>query len=157
MKTSMLNALVAVLAWVGLPACNPNSIGRPCVNPTGVAPLGVQVASPALECPSRLCLLQPTITNAGGQPLQSVRATCTAGCATDADCDAETQALCTDNNGVQHNYVCAVVTAVGTFCCKKLCMCPLDLQANFNKAPDGGVQTPPECDPAQTPNSTCHH
>jgi hypothetical protein len=146
MKTSMLNALVVVLLWVGLSACDKNAIGRACVNPTGVAPVGVQVSSPALECPSRLCLLEPFPAN-GPMSLMTARATCTAGCMTDADCDAETQALCTDSKGVQHNYVCAVVTAVGTFRCQKLCMCPLDLKVNFNEAPDGGVETPDACGP----------
>ena len=150
MKAFLLCALVAVVVGVGFFSCNPNSIGRPCVNPTGVAPLGTQVSSPALECPSRLCLIHPVTNNATGQAsTDTARSTCTAGCETDDDCDAETQAGCTDSKGVQHNFVCAVATVVGTaFCCRKLCICPLDLEDNFNKVPDGGVKLPDACDRA---------
>jgi hypothetical protein len=48
---------------------------------------------------------------------------------------------------VQHQYVCAVPTTVGSgFCCRKLCMCPLDLQPGFNQDPaTGKVITPSNC------------
>src|SRR6476646_10455728 len=108
MKAFLLCALVAIVVGAGFFACNPNSIGRPCVNPTGVAPLGTQVSSPALECPSRLCLIHPVTDQTGMASNMNARSTCTAGCEQDSDCDAETQALCQDAKGVQHNYVCAV-------------------------------------------------
>jgi hypothetical protein len=60
MKALLLSTLVALVVGAGFFACNPNSIGRPCVNPTNAAPLGTQVSSPALECPSRLCLIHPS-------------------------------------------------------------------------------------------------
>jgi len=155
MRAFTLCALVAVVVGAGFFACNPNSIGRPCVNPSGVAPLGTQVSSPALECPSRLCLIHPVTSATGQTSTYNARSTCTAGCQDDSDCDAETQALCTDSKGVQHNYVCAVATIVGPFCCRKVCICPLDLEDNLNKVPDGGVKTPDSCDRAKTPNTTC--
>jgi hypothetical protein len=155
MRAFMLCTLVALVAGAGFFACNPNSIGRPCVNPTGVAPLGTQVSSPALECPSRLCLIHPVNNATGQMSTDNARSTCTAGCENDDDCDAETQSLCKDAKGVQHNYVCAVATVVGAFCCKKLCVCPLDLEDNLNKVPDGGVKTPEACDRSKNPDLTC--
>ena len=63
-----------------------NHVGRPCE--VGTTPLGgssgqiVTVSSPALECPSRMCLL------AGGNPTpQGTGALCTAGCESDVDCE----------------------------------------------------------------------
>jgi hypothetical protein len=141
-------------------ACNPNSIGRACVNPTNAAPLGTQVSSPALECPSRLCLIQPPNASSGASTDADggtiARSTCTAECETNDDCDAETRAQCHDANGKTYNYVCAVATQVDPrFCCKKLCICPLDLVDGVNKAPDGGIITPYSCDPNLNKNPTC--
>src|SRR4051812_18739833 len=114
MKALILCALTVGLIGLGFVACNPNSIGRTCVNPSGQAVLGTQVSSPALECPTRLCLLQPSGSNGqdGGD-----RATCTAPCDNDGDCDAETKAKC------GAGFVCAVATEAGPFCCRKLCIC----------------------------------
>jgi hypothetical protein len=158
MRALLLCALVGLVVGVGLLACNPNSIGRPCVNPTNAAPLGTQISSPALECPSRLCLIQPgnsseiTTGQDGGA---NARSTCTAGCESNDDCDAETRALCKDSSGVTHNYVCAVATTTGPFCCKKVCICPLDLVVGVNTSPDGGVVTPYACDKSVNKNITC--
>src|SRR3954471_21462161 len=102
MKALLWCALVAGVVGAGFFACNPNSIGRPCVNPGGQAVLGTQVSSPALECPSRLCLLQP----ASGQDA-GFRATCTADCENNGDCDAETKAEC------KAGFACAVATQAG--------------------------------------------
>jgi len=103
--------------------CNPNSIGRICINPQGSAPGGPQVISPALECPSRLCLIEPAnATSTGGVE----RKTCTAECETNDDCDPETTEHCATG------FVCAVPTQVGNFCCKRLCICRDDLTEGFN-------------------------
>jgi hypothetical protein len=139
--------------FLGFSACNPNSIGRPCVNPGGQAVLGTQVSSPALECPSRLCLLQPTDGGAqdGGAQVSGYRATCTAECENNGDCEAETKAEC------KNGFVCAVATTTGKFCCRKLCVChdDLDPTPGGNVDSDGRVITPTACDPAQNPNITC--
>ena len=103
--------LILGAAGLGFFGCNPNSIGRPCVNPSGQAVLGTQVSSPALECPSRLCLLQPPTGSS-----KEARQTCTATCESDGDCDAETKASC------KAGFVCAVATQAGPFCCRKLCI-----------------------------------
>jgi hypothetical protein len=155
MRAFVLCALVALVVGAGFFACNPNSIGRPCVNPTNAAPLGTQISSPALECPSRLCLIQPAQTTGMMGETDNARSTCTATCETNDDCDAETRQLCKDSSGKTYNYVCAVATQAGPFCCKKVCICPLDLVDGVNKSPDGGVITPFSCDPKQNPNPTC--
>lgn len=153
MRALLLSTLVAAVVGAGLFACNPNSIGRPCVNPGGQAVVGTQVSSPALECPSRLCLLQPPNASTGntgqGTDGGSYRATCTAECQHDSDCDAETKAYCPSG------FVCAVATTTGNFCCKKLCICRTDLVEGTNVDPDGGTIVPFSCDPKQNPMPTC--
>ncbi len=159
MRAFTLCVLVGLVVGAGFVACNPNSIGRPCVNPTNAAPLGTQISSPALECPSRLCLIQPPNASTGdqsGDGGMTSRSTCTAECSSNDDCDAETRSQCKDQNGKTYNYVCAVATVTDPrFCCKKLCICPLDLVAGVNLGPDGGVQTPYYCDPKLNPSPTC--
>jgi hypothetical protein len=153
MRALLLCALVAGVVGAGLFACNPNSIGRPCVNPGGQAVLGTQISSPALECPSRLCLLQPPNASTGqtgqGSDGGTFRATCTATCNNDGDCDAETLAYC------KAGFNCAVATQAGPFCCKKVCICKSDLVEGVNVDPDGGTIIPFSCDPKQNPMPTC--
>jgi hypothetical protein len=164
MRAFLLCSVVALSVGAGFVACNPNSIGRQCVNPTNAAPLGTQISSPALECPSRLCLIQPN-NGSGGDADGGVgvaRSTCTAECSNNGDCDAETRDSCIDVDGkiskagTRLNYVCAVATVTDPrYCCKKVCICPLDLVDGVNKAPDGGVITPFACDPKVNTNITC--
>jgi hypothetical protein len=152
MRALVWCTVLAAAAGAAFWACNPNSIGRPCVNPAGSDVRGTQISSPALECPSRLCLLQPA-GGAAGSDDAGVRATCTAFCNNDGDCDPETKQYC------QAGFVCAVAATAGNFCCRKMCVCKDDLQDNINRDPvDGGVILPAVCDPAtytggQTP--TC--
>jgi hypothetical protein len=79
------------------------------------------------------------------------RATCTATCDNDGDCDAETKAYC------KAGFVCAVATQAGPFCCRKLCICRDDLVPGVNSdgIPDGGTILPFSCDPSQNSNITC--
>jgi hypothetical protein len=77
------------------------------------------------------------------------RATCTAECQHDSDCDAETKMFC------KEGFACAVATQAGPFCCKKLCICKGDLVEGVNVDPDGGTIIPFSCDPKQNPNPTC--
>jgi len=141
-------ALVALFT-VASTGCNPNSIGRPCINANQNAATGTQIASPALECPSRLCLIQATTedTGQGGS-----RNTCTASCESDDDCDAETKEYC------QSGFRCAVATQVGRFCCRKFCVCNDDLVPGFNvmgDPPDQVIITPHACDPTGDAIITC--
>lgn len=146
MRALLLCTVVAAVVGAAMFACNPNSIGRPCVNPGGQAVQGTQVSSPALECPSRLCLIQPANASSGniGQGTDGgvFRATCTATCNHDNDCDPETTKYC------KEGFNCAVAVTTGPFCCRKICICKGDLVQGVNVDPDGGTITPPSCDPA---------
>jgi len=136
MRAFLLCVLVAGIVGAGYLACNPNSIGRPCVNPLGSDVRGTQVSSPALECPSRLCLITPPTGMA-----TAARATCTASCESDGDCDPENRDQCS-------HFVCAVAATAGPFCCRKVCICRDDLRAGENQDPvDGGAMLPVSCDP----------
>lgn len=142
--------VVLVGAVVVSTGCNPNSIGRPCINANQNAATGTQIASPALECPSRLCLIQST-SDATGQEGGS-RNTCTASCESDDDCDAETKEYC------QKGFRCAVATQVGRFCCRKFCVCEDDLVPGFNvmgEEPNRVIITPHACDPLGDAIITC--
>jgi hypothetical protein len=149
MRALLLCALVAGVVGVGIFACNPNSIGRPCVNPGGQTVISPQISSPALECPSRLCLLQPAAGTGGADG--GYRATCTADCQHDSDCDPETKEQC------KQGFVCAVATQTGPYCCKKICVCRADLVEGTNVDADGGTITPFSCiyDPTFNPNPSC--
>lgn len=138
-------ALVAGLVGAG---CNPNSIGRVCIDPTNTSvSSGAKIASPALECPSRLCLIEPSTTSPTG-----AISTCTAECGSNGDCEAETKASCASG------FVCAVATQVGNFCCQKLCICRDSLTDGFNvdqSVTPPKIITPAACDPKQTSDITC--
>ena len=128
-------------------ACNPPP-PRPCINPSGQPVTSTQVSSPALECPSRICLLQPpngssSATQDGG----TFRAMCTDLCQQDSDCDSET-IYCKAGS------VCAVATDTGPFCCKKLCICKSDLVIGVNMDADGGTMIPFSCSMAD-PQPSC--
>ena len=144
MRAFVLLGVVGIVVGAGFFACNPNAIGRPCVNPQRSAVAGTQITSPALECPSRLCLIQPpnlSSGSTGGDTDGGSRATCTALCGSDGDCSPETDQFC------KAGFVCAVAVATGKFCCRKMCVCRDDLIVSFNKDPiDGGTQLPAACD-----------
>jgi hypothetical protein len=147
MKALLTCTVFAMVIGVGMFACNPNSIGRPCVNPNANQVSGSQFSSPALECPSRLCLIEPSSASSGNVQTNdggAFRATCTASCQHDSDCDAETKDFC------HEGFVCTVATTVGPFCCKKYCVCKGDLVVGTNVDQDGGTIDPPSCDPAIT-------
>src|SRR5262245_42855933 len=95
--------------WLGVlflvESCNPSDaapedmavvsgFGRACVNPGGVPPSNVQISSPALECPTRICIVSPN------------HSFCTKECESNADCVAESGAVCASGQSVS----CAVAT-----------------------------------------------
>jgi hypothetical protein len=128
------------------------AVGRPCE--LGTMPLeGVngQIAtatSPALECPSHICLLpgadrdarspaQITTGVSGTGPL------CTASCASNSDCaDAERG---NPDNPADHRcrggFACLWPMTVGAFACQKLCVC-----TDFVVPPVGGFKKPAACE-----------
>jgi hypothetical protein len=127
------------LATSGCPA--DDHVGRPCE--VGTQPIGgssgqvVTLASPALECPSRICLL-PGTGNA-----QGTGALCTATCDSDADCeDAEVGAKGDPaDHRCENGFTCTWPTMVGAFACQKLCVC-----RDFVGEPVGGFKKPATCE-----------
>lgn len=142
MRAFFICLSLSILVGVGFVACNNLAIGRECVNPTGTAVIATQISSPALECPSRLCMLQPPPANQenpdGGDD-SLARRTCTAFCSSDDDCQAETKKSC------KEGFVCAVPLTTGSFRCRKMCVCKADLVEGTNSA-DGGAITPASCE-----------
>jgi len=67
----------------------------------------IVVASPALDCPSRVCLRIPNAT-----PDE-----CTAGCVFASDCVNSPVSSCTAG------YTCEPVVSVGPFACRSFCVC----------------------------------
>ena len=123
---SRFAVLAFALAVVAVGAgCEDKHIGRPCE-------LGMPsdrrhrhriatITSPALECPSRICLLPaPTRIRKGtGVPL------CTAGCESNEDCEDGELGDTTDatDKRCKTGFVCMWPTTVGNFCCQKFCVC----------------------------------
>ena len=111
MRSSLARSVLAVFLTAGLgqlatllAGCNPSSVGRACVNPNGDKPSGTQISSPALECASRLCLIQASTTSdpSANDSCPGGRCTCTAECGNDGDCAAETKQFCASG------FACAV-------------------------------------------------
>ena len=134
--------LLALLAVAGglASACGGYHVGRPCelgTGESGTSPSNVvTIASPALECPSSMCL-GPSGTNA-----QGIGAVCTAGCVSNDDCDDGEIARPGDpsDHRCKNGFACMWPTTVGSFACRKLCVCR-DLFAE----PEGGFKEPVVC------------
>ena len=137
---------VLVLGWATA-GCEDKHIGRPCVTNADAGTVGASggqvaiISSPNLQCPSRICLLPADESMAG---LDHDGAFCTASCNTDDDCsDAETGDKATaGDTRCKGNFICAVATTTGPFCCEKFCVCH-----DFVFVPQGGLQTPSACMP----------
>ena len=141
MRNLPLLRLVAAFFGLGLfTACTDLGVGRTCLNPNdGGVTNGVKLSSPALECPSRLCLL----TGANGMEHDL----CTAPCTTNDDCSSGAIAAnaAAPMGQCASNFVCAVATVAGPFCCKSYCICRDDLVQGLNTDVDGGAMNPPSC------------
>ena len=122
-------------------ACGPaQHVGRPCEIGTTAVGGGssgqiATVSSPALECPSRLCLL-------AGQSAAGTGALCTAECESSQDCeDGETADENDPADGrCRGGFACIWPTTVGSFACRKMCVC-----TDF-VTPGGGFTKPASCD-----------
>ena len=116
-------ALALLLFGLG-GACEDKHVGRPCE--LGTMPLGGSsgqistISSPALECPSRICLLPgATKDPMGTGPL------CTADCEENQDCEDGEKGNPNDPNDHRcvGGFVCGYPTTVGSFKCQRMCMC----------------------------------
>jgi hypothetical protein len=133
------SGVAALASFVLGVACGPaQHVGRPCEIGTaggGSSGQGATVSSPALECPSRLCLL-------AGQNAAGTGALCTADCESSQDCeDGETAATNDPGDTRCHGgFVCTWPTTVGSFACRKMCVC-----TDFVNPPPGGFTKPASC------------
>jgi hypothetical protein len=143
---------VLVLGWVAM-GCDNKHIGRPCeVNADAGASGGSIsiISSPVLQCPSRICLLPADMSVAAKN---NDGPFCTDTCSSDDDCaDAETGTKGdTSDTKCKSNFVCAVATTSGPFCCQKFCICH-----DFVNVPPGGFTTPTACMPGNTTCANVH-
>ena len=81
--------------------------GRACSIGTTTGDTEIVIASPALECPSRMCLRIHNL----------VPDECTARCTTAAECIPSSVSACTAG------FVCQPVMEVGPFACQSVCVC----------------------------------
>ncbi len=144
-------AVAIALTALGLgAACEDKHVGRLCELGVGGVDAGASgatatITSPALECPSRICLLP----GAEKEPM-GTGALCTATCESNDDCaDGET----TNKVGDAHckgGFVCTWPTTTGSFCCQRMCVC-----RDFVSEPAGGFKPPATCAANQVPPSAC--
>ena len=135
-KFALLAFGLALFALGG--ACEDKHIGRTCE--LGTMPMGgtsgsvATVSSPALECPSRICLLPGAESGntANTGPL------CTASCESNDDCEGETGPKGDPNDHhCENGFVCMWPTTVGSFKCQRFCVC-----RDFVTEPPGGFKPP---------------
>jgi hypothetical protein len=125
-------------------ACAENPVGRRCfIGADAGNPQQAIVASPALECPSRRCLLHPQQRDLPEK--SQYAALCTAECEKDDDCDRVPESPCVTG------FTCAIPVVVGPFCCRKMCICK-----DYLVIPDGGIPTPEACNAANPENTCCN-
>lgn len=137
-------ALLVGVAVLGAVGCSENPVGRRCFIGSGADNEGQAiVASPALECPSRICLHVPQDELAVPPEGAEYADMCTAECSSDDDCDRVPESPCVSG------FTCAIPVVVGRFCCQKMCICK-----DFLIVPEGGLETPMACDPSR-PENTC--
>jgi len=137
-------ALFAIALSVLAGGCDSNEVGRICFIGEDVDPeiQTAVIASPALECQSRTCLLQPLQQNLPDE--SEFQPLCTAECESDDDCDAVPETVCVTG------FTCAIPVVVGPFCCRKLCVC-----RDYIVVPeDGEIPAPAACEPSN-PANTC--
>jgi len=126
-------------------ACEDKHIGRICELGTNAIDGGSSgssvavISSPALECPSRICIYP------GGDNAQMANTgpLCTASCSSNDDCsDGETgpKGNPTDRH-CENGFVCMWPTGnTGDFACQSFCVC-----RDFVIEPTGGFKKPPGC------------
>ncbi len=144
----LVPALLGSLLAAG---CSNNGIGQKCLDTAGDGGLsGTAISSPALECPTRLCLLF-------GEGQQVTRQTCTAPCTTDDDCaNATIGAKGATDGTCGSRFRCAVAAITGgdAIKCKTFCICQDDLKCGFNADGNNNPITPAGC-PNASPTPNC--
>ena len=149
-RSLALFALALVMFAMG-GACEDKHVGRPCE--LGTMPMGgtsgqiATVSSPALECPSHICLLPGAEKDprSAAQIAAMVSGTgplCTASCESSEDCEDGEQANADNaaDKRCRNGFACTWPTTVGNFACQRMCVC-----RDFFSEPPGGVKKPTVC------------
>jgi len=125
---SDMRTTIWMLLGLASMGCGHPPVGQPCSDLHGSV-VGILINPGADECPSQLCLIQPS----GGA--------CTAWCDSDGDCVAAA-----GQKSCRSGFACAVAMTVGTFACEKACLCRDDLVDGVNRdSLTGHAMTPAVC------------
>lgn len=134
----LMSGLFSLAGLLASSGCSETHVGRPCS--LGTATVDATRATyntPALECPSRICL-QPANLGSG-----DTGAVCTAECSSDDDCsDGEKRGSGADDKRCKLGFSCRALFGplkTTSLACKPLCVCK-DFLADPNepaKKPDG--------------------
>ena len=153
-KNVLLRLILATACALGVSVlaagCGGDPVGRICdLGSTPGAGTSL-VASPSLDCVSRICLEVPLQVPTSQLPPGSSYPTgnlglCTDYCSQDSDCERVPESPC------QTGFTCAIPVEVGPFCCQKFCICK-----DYIVIPDGGVATPAACDATNMSNGCCN-
>jgi len=144
-RVSRFAVLAFALAVVAVGAgCEDKHVGRPCdlgiASDAGAGSVAT-ITSPALQCPSRICLLPGAEKDPKG-----TTSLCTAGCESNSDCeDAELGTNDPSDHRCKTGFVCMWPTTVGNFCCQRYCVC-----RDFVTEPTGGFKPPKACEAPST-------
>ena len=143
-----LFALALMLLGTGCPG---QGVGRPCdIGTTAAGGTSGQFAtlsSPALECPSHICLLpgaekDPRSLAQMNEGVPGTGPLCTAICESNEDCEDGEKANegNTADKRCRGGFACAWPTTVGAFACQRMCVC-----TDFVTPPMGGFKKPMNC------------
>jgi len=153
--TPILGPLAAVL----VAGCSRGDVGAPCNHGKIDPPSSLTVTFPALNCDQLLCVYgdntdapeNPCTDNDDCNPREPFdrfvcdngscalsptyvleRSMCSKKCSSDADCanGGVGDRVVADPTECGSGFSCAIIQALGTFCCEKLCVCNDDLSPN---------------------------
>lgn len=134
MRHSLLGVLTLATLALGNVGCEDKAIGRPCDLSTDGGPSQAAYKSPAIECPSHLCIRPARAAGAAGA--DDTQALCTAPCSQDSDCTGQTRdKKNSSDKRCSSGFVCMIPFEQGPQCCERLCVCKDFLPADKVVAP----------------------
>jgi hypothetical protein len=134
MRHSFLGVLTVAVFALGNVGCEDKAIGRPCDLPTDGGPSQAAYKTPAIECPSHVCIKPARAAGAAGAG--DTQALCTAPCSQDSDCGGQTRDKGSPSDKrCSSGFVCMVPFEQGPICCNRYCVCKDFLPADRVIAP----------------------